>query len=84
MKNAVKITEVKYPKAGGWRIVWVFDQSSCHAAMPEDALDVSKMNVNPGGKQRIMRDGFWNRKTQKINNALGVPKECELCRQKGA
>ena len=57
-KEAVKIAEVKYPKEEGWKIVWIFDHSSCHAAMPDDALDVSKMNVNPGGKQRVMRDGF--------------------------
>ena len=30
------------------------DHSSCHAAMVDNALDVSKMNVRPGGKQRIM------------------------------
>ena len=42
--------------------------------MPDDALDVSKMNVNPGGKQRVMRDGFWNGKVQKMNFALGIPK----------
>ena len=30
----------------------------CHAAMPGDGLDVSKMNVKPGGKQRVMRDGW--------------------------
>ena len=33
------------------KIVWIFDHSSCHTAMPEDALIVSRMNVNPGGKQ---------------------------------
>ena len=55
IKHAVKIAEVKYPREEGWRIVWLFDHSSCHAAMPEDALDTSKMNVNPGDKQRVMR-----------------------------
>ena len=25
-----------------------FDHSSCHAVMSDDALDVNKMNVNPG------------------------------------
>lgn len=54
---AVRIAEIKYPKSQGWKHVWVFDHSSCHAAMADDALDVSKMNVNPGGKQRKMRDG---------------------------
>jgi len=42
--------------------------------MPDDALDVSKMNVNPRGKQRVMRDGFWNGKPQEMNYSLGVLK----------
>lgn len=71
---AVKIAEMKYPKSQGWRHVWVFDHSSCHAAMADDSLDVSKMNVNPGGKQRKMRDGWWDGKPQPMNYALGVPK----------
>ena len=33
----------------------MFDQSSCHKAMAADALDATKMNVNPGGKQPVMR-----------------------------
>ena len=74
IKEAVKIAEVKYPKDNGWRVVWIFDHSSCHATMPDDALDASKMNVNPEGKQRVMRDGFWDGKVQKMNFALGIPK----------
>jgi len=42
--------------------------------MLDDALDVSKMNVNPGGKQLVLQDGFWNGKPQKMNYSLGVPK----------
>ena len=45
MEEAVQIAEIKYPKVEGWHHVWVFDHSSCHAAMANDALDVSKMNV---------------------------------------
>ena len=56
---AVGIAEVKYPKEDGWRHYWVFDQSSCHKAMADDALDASRMNVNPGGKQPLMRDTVW-------------------------
>ncbi len=74
IKMAVKIAEAKYPKCDNWRHVWIFDHSSCHSAMPDDALDVSKMNVNPGGKQRIMRDGFWDGKVQRMNYAIGIPK----------
>lgn len=33
IKEAVKIVKYKYPKEEGWRVVWIFDHSSCHAAM---------------------------------------------------
>ena len=58
----------------GWKRVWVFDHSSYHAAMAEDALDVNRMNVNPGGKQRKVRDGWWGGKPQSMNFAVGIPK----------
>ena len=74
IKMAVKIAEVKYPKSEGWRHVWIFDHSSCHSAMADDSLEVSKMNVNPGGKQRVMHDGIWNGKPQKMNFNIGIPK----------
>ena len=45
-----------------------------HATITEDYLDLTKMNVNPGGKQRVMRDGFWEGKGQKMNYAIGISK----------
>ncbi len=39
MNNAVKIADIKYPKSDNWIIIWVFDHSSCHTAMAEDALN---------------------------------------------
>ena len=66
MKMAIKISEIKYPKEEGWWHVWVFDHSSCHAAMADDALDVNKTNMRPGGKQWIMRDMTWNVKVWKM------------------
>lgn len=60
MKRAIDIAEIKYSKSEGWRHIWVFGHSSCHAAMTNDTLDVGKMNVKPGGAQRIMRDTVWN------------------------
>lgn len=55
MEMAVAIAEHKYPMADGWKHIWIFDHSSCHGAMAEDSLDVNRMNVKPGGKQRRMR-----------------------------
>ena len=74
MEKAVLIAEVKYPKADNWKHIWAFDSSSCHTAKADDALEVAKMNVNPGGKQKVMRDTIWAGKVQKLNYALGVPK----------
>ena len=74
MKSAVEMAELKYPKEEGWRHVWVFDHSSCHAAMADDALDANKMNVNPAGKQRKMRDTVWRGVGQSMNDSRGVPK----------
>lgn len=51
------MAELKYPPQEGWRHVWVLDHSSCHAAMADNSLD-SKMNANPGGKQRKMKHGL--------------------------
>ena len=73
IEEAVTVSEIKYPKER-WRVVWVFDQSSCHKAMAADALDASKMNVNPGGKQPKMHDTVWAGKPQKMSFNLGVPK----------
>ncbi len=49
IEEAEKIAVAKYPRQEGWKLVWMFDHSSCPAAMPDDALDVNRMNVNPGG-----------------------------------
>ena len=47
--------------------------------MPEDALDVHKMNVNPRGKQRVMRDGWWAGKPQKMNYSLHEGSKGHAC-----
>ncbi len=60
---------------------WVFDHSSCHAAMADDALDVNHMNVNPGGKQRVMHETIWNGKYQKMTLGNGIPKGMKLVLQ---
>lgn len=61
----------------------MFDHSSCYAALPNDALDVSKMNINPEGKQQVMRDGLWDGKVQKMNYLLGFQMDCVWCWRRG-
>lgn len=52
-KIAVDIFEYLHPDKVG---IWLFDCSSAHEGLAADALNVNNMNVNPGGKQRVMRD----------------------------
>ena len=66
MKKAIAIVEFKYPKSSGWRHVCIFNHSSCHSAMADDAIDVNHMNIKPGGKQRIMHDTAYNGHIQKM------------------
>ena len=43
----------------------------------EDALNASRMNVRPGGKQPCMRDTVWAGQVQKMVDGKGVPKRNE-------
>ena len=73
VKQAATIAEIKYPRASN-TIVFLFDQSSGHTAYDSDALQVSRMNVNPGGSQPAMRDTTYNGTVYKLVDANGVPK----------
>ena len=53
---AIPIFEILYPNAIA---VFAFDNSTNHGAMAKNALNVMNMNVNPGGKQALMRSTFF-------------------------
>ena len=74
MDSAVKIADTKYPKDKGYRVAWVFDNSSCHNAYSENALVAANMNAKPGGKQSHLRGTQWNRKLQRMVFNIGIPK----------
>ena len=69
---AVEIAEAKYPKEQGYRLFWIFDQSSCHTAYAEDALNANKMNARPGGQQPLMHDTMWKGKLQSLTKQIIV------------
>ncbi|KAF8871143.1 hypothetical protein BD779DRAFT_1454453 [Infundibulicybe gibba] len=50
----------------GFQALIMVDNSQGHSAYSESALLVSRMNVNPGGKQAHMRDGWFMHNGQKI------------------
>ena len=84
IEEAAMLAEAKYPGKDGYKLVWIFDHSSCHTAMADDTLDAGKMNVNPGGKQPVMRDTVWVAKNKKMTFALGIPKGlCRILEERG-
>ena len=53
IKITVQIFEITHPNCIG---IFVFDWSCAHEGFAENALNVNNMNVNPGGKQRKLRN----------------------------
>ncbi|KAJ7489777.1 hypothetical protein B0H11DRAFT_1720118 [Mycena galericulata] len=53
LAKAILIARRMFPNA---IIHWVFDNSSAHGSLAKNALTVTKMNVNPGGKVPEMRE----------------------------
>ena len=80
MEMAVKIADIKYP-SDRYSKVWIFDQSSGHCAFKEDALNVNRMNVGPGGAQSRMRDTIWNGRVQKMVTCDDRPKGMRIVLQ---
>ena len=73
VEKAIEIAEVKYPKESH-SLVFLFDHSSGHTAFSDDALNVNRMNVKPGGAQPAMHDTLWNGKYQRLVFPCGTPK----------
>ncbi|CAI2201364.1 15752_t:CDS:1, partial [Funneliformis geosporum] len=59
--RAIPIFEKTHP---GMIAVFAFDNSSSHAKLANDTLNAMNMNLNPGGKQPIMRDTIFNGQVQ--------------------
>ena len=75
LKYCIEIAECKYPRDQGYKVVWIFDHSSCHGAYgDDDALLASRMNAKLGGKQALLCDTVWERKVQRMVFSIGVAK----------
>ena len=59
VRIAITIFEYTHPGCVG---VFVFNRSSAHEGVAEDALNVNSMNLHPGGTQKKLRDTIipWN------------------------
>ena len=56
LNSAIPIFEIIYLN---FIAIFAFDNSTNNGAIAKDALNVSKMNVNPGGKQSLMRSTVY-------------------------
>lgn len=70
-REAIRIHKARHPDYVG---LWAFDNSSNHGLYAHDALQVSKMNLNPGGEQAKLRDGFFNGQPQRMVDENGEAK----------
>ena len=59
IKLALPIFHYAFPNC---QALFAFDNASNHNSFASDALLVSRMNHNPGGKQALMREGFIHSK----------------------
>ncbi len=73
--KALDIFERKYPGHVG---IFLFDNAPCHKKTANDALNVQNMNVNPGGKQAVMKDTKWDGQVQPMVLPDGRPKGMKL------
>ena len=51
IKEAVKLANIKYPNSEGWHVVWVFDHSSCHAAMADTGPSTVVVTIVAGSSR---------------------------------
>jgi hypothetical protein len=65
-----------------YQAVFLIDNSQGHAAYPDDALRASEMNLKHGGKQPLMRDGWFMKDGQWVSQKMVFgPKNPGLCGQ---
>ena len=76
--KAIDIFEAKYLDA---QALLIFDNAPSHKKYAADALNADHMNVNPGGKQVVMRDTVFEGTIQKMVRPDGRPKGMKLVLQ---
>jgi hypothetical protein len=59
----------------GYQALFLIDNSQGHSAYAEDALLTSRMNVNPGGKQAHMRDGWYDHDGRTVSQSMVYPSD---------
>lgn len=58
MDIAILIFETTFPNS---QVLFLFDHATSHTTYAEDALRVAPINLNSGGKQSNLRDGWYDK-----------------------
>ncbi|CAG8770341.1 14203_t:CDS:2, partial [Rhizophagus irregularis] len=83
--KAIPIFEALYPDCIA---VFAFDNISNHTAFSKDALVASRMNLNPGGKQPVMRNTYFGPNNQLQTMVFPITYhdeklyDCKECKEK--
>ncbi|KDQ25265.1 hypothetical protein PLEOSDRAFT_1077894 [Pleurotus ostreatus PC15] len=72
LKEKIIPTFEKYHGAG-YKALIIVDNSQGHSAYATDALLTSRMNLQPGGKQARLCDGWYLKDNQKVIQAMVFP-----------
>ena len=78
VERTIDIFERVHPDARG---LFLFDNAPSHKKLADDALNVERMNVHPGGMQPAMRDTIWDGQVQRLVYADGTPKGMKVILQ---
>ena len=65
--RTVPIFNALYP---GYEALFLFNNATSHASFSEDALRVAKMSKGPGGQQAFLRDGWYMKDGQHIEQKM--------------
>jgi hypothetical protein len=74
INKAIPIARLLHP---GCDLLFTFDHSSGHHVFADDSLVAEKMNLNPGGQQPVMRDGFYEKDGNRVVQAMTYPNDYE-------
>jgi hypothetical protein len=67
------IPAFKHAHGPEYQALIMVDNSQGHSAYSVDALLVSQMNVNPGGKQALMCNGWFIHNRSKVTQSMVYP-----------
>jgi hypothetical protein len=71
VKKIIPAFEAAHPP--GYQALIMVDNPQGHSAYGSDALLVSRMNMNPGGKQALLKNGWFVQNGERMTQAMVFP-----------